>query len=137
MRNILEYMNYIFAGIFTIEFLIKYIGFGNRYFRDRWNTFDMIIVILTLISIIVDQNSSLDLGPQTTVIRSFRIARIFYMLKRNRALKSTFMTFVATLPSMTNIGSLLALIIFIYSILGVYLFAEVKLQGNLNEKVNF
>ena len=49
------------------------------------------------------------------------------MLKRNRALKSTFMTFVTTLPSMANIGSLLGLIIFIYSILGVYLFAEVKL----------
>ena len=137
MSMTLEYMNYVFAGIFTVEFLIKFIGYGYRFFRDGWNTFDMIIVVLTLISILVDQNSTLDLGPQTTVIRSFRIARIFYMLKRNRALKSTFITFLVTLPSMVNIGSLLALIVLIYSILGVYLFADVKLQGEVNEKVNF
>jgi hypothetical protein len=137
MSTILEYMNYVFAGIFTVEFLIKFVGFGYRYFRDGWNTFDMIIVTLTLISIAVDQSSTLDLGPQTTVIRSFRIARIFYMLKRNRALKSTFMTFLVTLPSLANIGSLLALIVLIYSILGVYVFADVKLQGEVNEKVNF
>ena len=77
------------------------------------------------------------MGAQTTVIRSFRIARLFYMLKRFRALKSTFMTFLTTLPSMANIGSLLVLIILIYSILGVYLFAEVKLQGSTNKQVNF
>lgn len=37
-----------------MEFLIKFIGFGYRYFRDGWNTFDMVIVILTLFSIVVD-----------------------------------------------------------------------------------
>jgi hypothetical protein len=59
------------------------------------------------------------------------------MLKKNRALKSTFMTFLVTLPSLANIGSLLALIFLMYSILGVYLFADVKLHGEVNEKVNF
>ena len=54
LSTILEYINYVFAGIFTVEFLIKFVGFGYRYFRDAWNTFDMIIVVLTLISIFVD-----------------------------------------------------------------------------------
>jgi Ion transport protein len=137
MKMVLSYFNYVFAGIFSIEFLMKFIGFGYRYFRDGWNVFDMIIVILTLISITIDQNSNFDMGPTTTIIRSFRIARIFYMLKRNRALKSTFMTFLVTLPSMANIGSLLALFILIYSILGVYLFADVKLSDHINKHVNF
>jgi hypothetical protein len=59
------------------------------------------------------------------------------MFKRNKALKSTFMTFIVTIPSMVNIGSLIVLIVMIYSILGVYLFAEVKINGALNDKVNF
>ena len=59
------------------------------------------------------------------------------MFKRNRALKNTFMTFIVTFPSMFNIGSMLALLVMIYSILGVYLFAEVKINGALNENVNF
>jgi len=54
LSAILEYINYVFAGIFTVEFLIKFVGFGYRYFRDAWNKFDVIIVVLTVISIFVD-----------------------------------------------------------------------------------
>ena len=80
----------------------------------------------------------MDLGAQTTIIRSFRIARVFYMFKRNRALKSTFMTFIVTIPSMMNIGSMVALVILMYSVLGVYLFSEVKVNGVLDdENINF
>lgn len=50
-------MNYIFVGIFTAECSIKLIGYGTRFFKDRWNTFDMIIVVLTLISIIYGETS--------------------------------------------------------------------------------
>jgi hypothetical protein len=121
-----------------VEFLIKYTGFGNRYFRDTWNIFDTVIVALTLLSIILEQSKALDLGAQTTIIRSFRIARVFYMFKRNRALKSTFMTFLVTIPSMMNIGSMVALLILMYSVLGVYLFSEVKVNGILDdENINF
>jgi len=76
-------------------------------------------------------------GPQTTIIRSFRIARIFYLFKRNKALRSTFITFLLSLTGLVNIGSLILLIIFMYSVLGVYLFAPVMLNGNLNEQANF
>ena len=72
-----------------------------------------------------------------TIIRSFRIARVFFFFKRNRSLKGTFQTFIVTLPSMANIGSLLLLIILIYAILGVYLFSTVRLSGDLNENANF
>ena len=128
----LETLNYVFTCIFTTEFLIKYIGYGNRYFKDPWNTFDLFIVCITLLGIIISSNSAFNLGPQTTIIRSFRIARLFFFFKRNRALKGTFMTFLVTLPAMANIGSLLILIILIYAILGVYLFAEVKPNGAID-----
>jgi len=47
------------------------------------------------------------------------------------------MTFFMSLPAMANIGSLLLLIILMYSILAVYLFAEVKLNGSLDNHANF
>ncbi len=47
------------------------------------------------------------------------------------------MTFMISLPAMANIGSLLLLLIMIYAILGVYLFAEVKLNGALDVHANF
>jgi hypothetical protein len=105
--------------------VIKVIAYKMRYFKDSWNTFDMVIVLLSIFGLILTSQSDSKLGSQTTIIRSFRIIKIFYIFKRNKALKSTLMTFMISFPAMTNIGSLLLLLILIYSVLGVYLFAEV------------
>jgi hypothetical protein len=44
---------------------------------------------------------------------------------------------MVSFPAMANIGSLLLLIILIYSVLGVYLFADVKHSGVLDDHCNF
>ncbi|CDW81684.1 voltage-gated ion channel superfamily [Stylonychia lemnae] len=134
---ITEKFNYAFAGIFTFEVIVKFIAYGKRYFKDGWNNFDIVIVVMTLISIILASTTSYQLGPQTTIIRSFRIGRIFKLFRRNKSLKSIFQTFLVTLPAMANVGSLLILFIFIYSILGVYMFADIRLNGELNHNANF
>ena len=56
-------MNYIFAFIFTCEFIVKYVGYGKRLFYDGWNTFDLVIVIVTIIGILMGQYSSYSFGP--------------------------------------------------------------------------
>lgn len=133
----LEIMNFVFSSVFIAEFCIKFTGYGERYFKDSWNVFDMIIVVFTIIGIIIQQSSEFELGAQTTIIRSFRIARVFYLFKRNKALKNTFITFLLSLPALVNIGSLILLIVFIYSVLAVYLFAHIKLNGELDAHANF
>ena len=42
-----------------------------------------------------------------------------------------------SIPEMINVGTLLALFLFLFAVLGVYLFAEVKLQTGLNRHANF
>lgn len=56
-------LNYVFAGVFTGEFVVKYIGFGNRYFKDPWSIFDAVIVGITVASIILSQFSFFTIGP--------------------------------------------------------------------------
>ena len=116
-----------------MEFLIKVTGYGRRFFLDSWNIFDMIIVIVTLIGIIISSTTYSSIGPQTTIIRSFRIVRLFFFLKSNRSLKNTMSTFLSSLPAMTNIGGLLLLVNVIFSILGMYLFADVMPNGILDD----
>ena len=41
-------------------------------------------------------------------------------------------TLLVSLPALANVGGLLFLLVFIYSVLGVFLFAEVKLNDTLN-----
>lgn len=55
MQDVFEFANWVFAGVFTLEFTIKYIGYGDRYFKDGWNVFDTIIVFLTLAGILFGQ----------------------------------------------------------------------------------
>lgn len=61
-----------------------------RYFKDRWNIFDLVIVIITILGIVLSVTLNLQLGPQTTIIRSFRIGRIFKLFRRNNSLKLIF-----------------------------------------------
>jgi len=134
---ITEILNYIFAAIFTIEAIIKLIGFGKSYFKDGWNIFDLIIVFGTLVGIVIGYFTTVAVGAQTTIIRSFRIGRMFRLFKRNKSLKIIFQTFIVTLPAIANVGSLLILFLYIYSIMGVFLFAEVKVSDPLGDHVNF
>jgi len=133
----MDYVNIFFTAIFTLEFLIKVIGYGKRYFIDKWNIFDMVIVFISIFGIILSTNTYSQVSPQTTIIRSFRIVRIFFFFKRNRALKNTMMTFMLSFPAMFNIGALLMLINLIFSILGMYFFAEIMPNGELNDYKNF
>jgi hypothetical protein len=59
------------------------------------------------------------------VIRSFRISRIFKIIKKYKNLRILFYTFIGAIPQLTNVGGLLFLFLFLYSVLGVFLFAEV------------
>ena len=49
-----EILNYIFAGIFTVEAIIKISAFGKSYFWDGWNIFDFAIVSGTVIIILIE-----------------------------------------------------------------------------------
>lgn len=95
------------------------------------------IITVSLVSILLTQISSFALGPQMTVVRSFRIARVFFLLKKQRGLRTSFLTFLVTLPALLNISLLIVLVLMIYSILGVYLFAPVMLNGALDVHANF
>ena len=132
-----EILNYIFAAIVTIEAAIKLVAYDKRYFKDGWNVFDITIVIGNIIGIFLQYLTNLSVGPSTTVLRAFRIGRILKLFRRNKSLKIIFQTFIASLPAIANVGSLLMLFVYIYAILGVFLFAEVKISAPLNTHANF
>ena len=99
--------------------------------------FDFIIVIGTFVGIIMGKVTTVTVGPQTTVIRSFRIGRIFRLIKKYKELRKIFNTFIIAIPPLANVGGLLLLFLYLYSILGVFMFAPVKLQSNLTVHANF
>lgn len=49
-KTILMQINLVFILIFTGEFILKFLGLRHYYFTNGWNIFDLVIVILSLIS---------------------------------------------------------------------------------------
>jgi voltage-dependent calcium channel L type alpha-1D len=136
--DILDYINYFFAVVFALECILKIIALGPKiYFTDTGNAFDFFIVITTIVSTVVSIYLDLDFGASTTFIRALRISRVFKFIRLAKQLKIMFETLVVTIPSLTNVGGLLLLFLYMFSVLGVFLFAEVKLQENLNIYANF
>jgi hypothetical protein len=133
----MEIINYIFAGVFILEAVLKIISFGKGYFFDGWNWFDFIIVVGTLISVFFTAFTDYNSGPGTTLIRSFRIGRVFRLVQKFGYLKRIFNTLILTIPSLANVGGLLFLLIYVYSVLGMYLFSKVKYNDALSENSNF
>ena len=70
-------------------------------------------------------------------MRTFRVLRIFKLFKGTKNLKVMFNTFIVSLPAMTSIGGLMALLIYVYAVLGVYFFAQIKLSPPLSSLSNF
>lgn len=130
-------LNYIFTIIFTLEAVMKIIAIDKAYFEDNWNIFDFIVVIGSIISLIISGFSSLKLGGATTIIRAFRITRIFRLVKRAKTLRMVFNAFIFTIPALANVGGLLLLLLYLYSIVGVIIFGDIMRNGIITDTLNF
>jgi hypothetical protein len=146
MENFLEGANYVLTAIFTLEAVLKIVGLGYlQYFKDKWNVFDICIVLLSLVGIGLNQEGS-GSGDGTSgtgfgVVRAFRalrITRLIRIIKSAAALKRQLQVLVLSAPSLLNVGGLLVLVWFIYAVLGVQFFWNVQPRSDyLNQHANF
>lgn len=138
LEDLSEQGNYVFAVIFNVEMVLKLIGLGNVYFYNSWNNFDMVIVILTDFGILLkllQLSDSFQTGA--TVVRGFRIMRMFKLIRSSVHMRLILDTVFNILPQISNVMKIIVLLFFIYAALGINLFSGVMLQDNLDEKNNF
>ena len=87
----IEILNYVFMVIFTIEAILKIFAMRCDYFKDNWNIFDFIVVVLTAIILGISfLGIGGNLGVTSTILRSLRIGRIFRLIKRAEDLQIIF-----------------------------------------------
>ena len=121
------------AGIFIAEMVIKVIGFGKQYFFDPWNQVDFAIVCISIWEL-----SPLAGGYDVTLFRIFRVTRILKLVKGNQGLKSLVFTLVTSIPALGNVGGLIALLLFMFAVMGMNLFGLEEQDGIvLHEYCNF
>nr|AAK01090.1 putative BSC1 sodium channel protein [Blattella germanica] len=136
---ILEVSNAFFTTVFGLEAIVKIIGLRYHYFTVPWNLFDFLLVVASILGILME-DIMIDFPVSPTllrVVRVFRIGRILRLIKAAKGIRKLLFALVVSLPALFNIGALLALITFIYAIIGMSVFGHVKQQGALDDMVNF
>ncbi|GFR23368.1 sodium channel protein type 4 subunit alpha B [Trichonephila clavata] len=129
----------IFTVVYCMEFLIKILGLGKFYFRNYWNTFDLIILLLYLFGETIHLALSTSFN-MFSFVYAFRILQIFHLLHFTEIfvnLRLLTYTIAASFKSLLHISILLCIIILIYSVIGVSLFGHVKPTGLIDDFVNF
>lgn len=139
-------LNFFFTIFFLIELILKLIAYHpRRCFADAWNILDLFIVIISVIEVCIDLfGSAEETGEaviEPTLFRTFRLFRLTRLLKlvpHSDGLQLIFRTFLEAMPMVGNVGMLLAIVFFSYSVLAVQLFGLVQPSGDeMNGVMNF
>ena len=87
----LEVLNLAFMFIFAVEAFIKIVAYKQDYFRDNWNLFDFIIIVLAVfIFIPISLGYLAEYQGLTMAIRVLRVARMLRLLYKARKLQNIY-----------------------------------------------
>lgn len=71
------------------------------------------------------------------VVRVFRVGRVLRLVKSAKGIRTLLFSLAVSMPALFNIGLLLFLIMFIYSIVGMSAFMHVKHTAGIDDMFNF
>ena len=117
-----EYINLALSGLFTLEMVLKLLGFSTyNYFQDRWNAFDGFIVVTSLIEILMSYGG-VDADVDVSVLRTFRLLRVLKLARSLSGLRQIIETVLCSLSQIMNLFMILFLVMFIFALLGMEMF---------------
>lgn len=114
--QLLRTLDWAILYIFAIEILLKIIAHGNKpweFFRNSWNVFDFVIVLVCFLPL----NSHF-----VAVLRLARILRVLRLVTVLPRLQVLVGALLRSIPSMGYVGMLLFLHFYIYAVIGTFVF---------------
>nr|XP_028588273.1 voltage-dependent R-type calcium channel subunit alpha-1E isoform X8 [Podarcis muralis] len=137
----LKYLNIAFTMVFSLECVLKIIAFGFlNYFRDTWNIFDFITVIGSITEIILTDSKLVNTSSfNMSFLKLFRAARLIKLLRQGYTIRILLWTFVQSFKALPYVCLLIAMLFFIYAIIGMQVFGNIKLdeESHINRHNNF
>ncbi|XP_051914287.1 calcium channel, voltage-dependent, L type, alpha 1F subunit isoform X2 [Hippocampus zosterae] len=140
--HIMDILNMVFTGLFTVEMLLKLLALRLRhYFVDAWNSFDALIVVGSVVDIVVTEFSSGEDSSRVSItfFRLFRVMRLVKLLSKGEGIRTLLWTFIKSLQALPYVALLIAMIFFIYAVIGMQTFGKIAMQDHtqINRNNNF
>ncbi len=126
-QEIFNTLDYVITAIFLFELLIRLLSEkrAKDFFKNGWNIFDTVIVIISLVPI-----NNADLVVVGRMLRIFRIMRVISFIPELRILVEALFQVI---PKMMYILVLLFIFFYIYGTVGATFFGDINpdLWGNV------
>jgi voltage-gated sodium channel len=121
--RVLEVLDHLILAVFVIEIAARIAVHRLDFFRDPWSVFDFLVVGIALV-------------PATetfSVLRALRILRVLRLVTAIPTLRRVVAGLLASLPGMGSIVFLIALLYYVFAVMGAKLFGETnpELFGSL------
>jgi voltage-gated sodium channel len=116
--ELFELADLVVQTIFVAEIVIRLAAHWPRlgsFFRDGWNVFDLAVVAASLLP---------QAGAFAMVARLARLLRVTRLVSAFPELRLIVSTMLRSIPSMGHILMMLGLLLYVYGVLGFYLFRE-------------
>jgi voltage-gated sodium channel len=139
---VFDVLDILFTAFFTFEIITRLIAEKNPIqffklfsFKNKeivvdedgvWNWFDFTIVVVSIVSLF----GHLFEHPEFLVVsRLFRVLRVLRLLEVSTELKAVERKIVSIVPTIFSFALLLGILLYIYSIIGIYLFSHHQYQN--------
>ena len=122
-----EAVGWVTVVIFIVEISLRLYTYRLAFFRNAWNVFDFVVVVIALAPG----------GGSYSVFRVLRVLRVLRLLSTVRSMRRVVAALVATVPGMASIAALLAMLMYISAVVSTQLFADVDPEhfGSLTESL--
>ncbi|XP_060927000.1 calcium channel, voltage-dependent, N type, alpha 1B subunit, a [Limanda limanda] len=136
----LKNLNIVFTTLFSLECILKIIAFGPlNYLKDAWNVFDFVTVLGSITDILVTEINTTDRLLNLSFLRLFRAARLIKLLRQGYTIRILLWTFVQSFKALPYVCLLIAMLFFIYAIIGMQVFGNIDMNEDtaINHHNNF
>ncbi|NCV44869.1 MAG: ion transporter, partial [Actinobacteria bacterium] len=116
VRAACEQIDLVCFVIYTVELVLRIISYGKRpweFFKQGWNVFDFVVIAAAPF-----------FAGQTAVLRILRLLRLFRIFRFLPEVRVLTTSIVRSLPPLMSLAVLIFVALFMYGMLGFYLFGE-------------
>ena len=142
--NLLNSLNYFFISIFTIENFMKLALHRKNYFHSKKCLYEGFILLVIWIDILIQAGTHI---PESHIqnpyiifialVKGLQATRIYRIFKRIQSVKQIYDTLFHVMPTFLNMLLLIMLILYMYAIVGMQIFAYIRPQTIINDDLHF
>jgi len=121
--------------IYVIEFLLRFYAYRGNYFQSNWNRLDFFAVSVSVIAFLLGLYIDNPKNTGLKILKALRIIRLIRLIKRIKILKVILYAILHSATKLFNVAGLLILFNYIYAVLGVNLFATIKLSAPMDQRL--